>query len=290
MRRIFSTAFIALTLSAVCIPHAHATYAVHDAITYIHDTIKAVQDELYQQIDLDTAAEALSVGQDTLTTCRDTLKTARDTYDTAVNIYDTATHMKNYIGDPARMVAYINSRFWHDREISAALNVTKEALELADGDVCSTADIEFLLDDIDYSMRLAQQRQSEQLAKTQKEALATQEIMKNWEQKMLTQLRDLNTHDQQYDSRNSTLNELQHAAYKNSIWQSNTLGQMFAAQTVHSAMVAQQMYSDNMRQDEIDYKKAKAIHDSRKINESGASELEAKGSVGNNFIEQFINR
>ena len=139
-------------------------------------------------------------------------------------------------------------------------------------------------------MRLAQQRQSEQLAKTQKEALATQEIMKNWEQKMLTQLRDLNTHDQQYDSRNSTLNELQHAAYKNSIWQSNTLGQMFAAQTVHSAMVAQQMYSDNMRQDEIDYKKAKAIHDSRKINESGASELEAKGSVGNNFIEQFINR
>ena len=125
---------------------------------------------------------------------------------------------------------------------------------------------------------------------SRKQALATQEIMKNWEQKMLTQLRDLNTHDQQYDSRNSTLNELQHAAYKNSIWQSNTLGQMFAAQTVHSAMVAQQMYADNMRQDEIDYKKAKAIHDSRKINESGASELEAKGSVGNNFIEQFINR
>ena len=44
---------------------------------------------------------------------------------------------------------------------------------------------------------------------SQKQALATQEIMKNWEQKMLTQLRDLNTHDQQYDSRNSTLNELQ---------------------------------------------------------------------------------
>ena len=44
---------------------------------------------------------------------------------------------------------------------------------------------------------------------SRKQALATQEIMKNWEQKMLTQLRDLNTHDQQYDSRNSTLNELQ---------------------------------------------------------------------------------
>ncbi|MBO4633501.1 MAG: hypothetical protein J5858_16415, partial [Lentisphaeria bacterium] len=149
---------------------------------------------------------------------------------------------------------------------------------------------EFLLNDIDYSMRLAQQRQSGQLAETQKETLSAKEIMKSWEQKMLAQLRDLNIIDQQYDSRSSSLNEIQHAAYKNSIWQSNTLGQMFAAQTVHSAMIAQQLYSDNMRQDEEDYKKAKAIHDARKINESGASSVKSKGSVGNNFIEQFVNR
>ena len=289
MKRFFIIALLFL-ISFVWMPAAYATYVVHDAISYIHDTVKAVQDELYQQLDLDTAAEALAVGQDTLDTCRDTLKTARETYDTAVNIYNTAVQVKNYIGDPARLVAYINSRFWHDQEIAAALKITQDAMELADGKVSNASQIEFLLNDIDYSMRLAQQRQSGQLAETQKETLSAKEIMKSWEQKMLAQLRDLNIIDQQYDSRSSSLNEIQHAAYKNSIWQSNTLGQMFAAQTVHSAMIAQQLYSDNMRQDEEDYKKAKAIHDARKINESGASSVKSKGSVGNNFIEQFVNR
>ena len=289
MKRFFIIALLFL-ISFVWMPAAYATYVVHDAISYIHDTVKAVQDELYQQLDLDTAAEVLAVGQDTLDTCRDTLKTARETYDTAVNIYNTAMQVKNYIGDPARLVAYINSRFWHDQEIAAALKITQDAMELADGKVSNASQIEFLLNDIDYSMRLAQQRQSGQLAETQKETLSAKEIMKSWEQKMLAQLRDLNIIDQQYDSRSSSLNEIQHAAYKNSIWQSNTLGQMFAAQTVHSAMIAQQLYSDNMRQDETDYKKAKAIHDARKINESGASSVKSKGSVGNNFIEQFVNR
>ena len=289
MKRFFIIALLFL-ISFVWMPAAYATYVVHDAISYIHDTVKAVQDELYQQLDLDTAAEVLAVGQDTLDTCRDTLKTARETYDTAVNIYNTAMQVKNYIGDPARLVAYINSRFWHDQEIAAALKITQDAMELADGKVSNASQIEFLLNDIDYSMRLAQQRQSGQLAETQKETLSAKEIMKSWEQKMLAQLRDLNIIDQQYDSRSSSLNEIQHSAYKNSIWQSNTLGQMFAAQTVHSAMIAQQFYSDNLRQDEIDYKKAKAIHDARKINESGASSVKSKGSVGNNFIEQFVNR
>jgi len=289
MNRIFIIVLLFL-ISFVWMPAAYATYVVHDAISYIHDTVKAVQDELYQQLDLDTAAEVLAVGQDTLDTCRDTLKTARETYDTAVNIYNTAMQVRNYIGDPARLVAYINSRFWHDQEIAAALKVTQDALELADGKVSNASQIEFLLNDIDYSMRLAQQRQSGQLAETQKETLSAKEIMKSWEQKMLAQLRDLNIIDQQYDSRSSSLNEIQHAAYKNSIWQSNTLGQMFAAQTVHSAMIAQQLYSDNMRLDETDYKKAKAIHDARKINESGASSVKSKGSVGSNFIEQFVNR
>ena len=289
MKRFFIIALLFL-ISFVWMPTAYATYVVHDAISYIHDTVKAVQDELYQQLHLDTAAEVLSVGQDTLDTCRDTLKTARETYDTAVNIYNTAVQVKNYIGDPARLVAYINSRVWHDQEIAAALKITQDAMELADGKVSNASQIEFLLNDIDYSMRLAQQRQSGQLAETQKETLSAKEIMKSWEQKMLAQLRDLNIIDQQYDSRSSSLNEIQHAAYKNSIWQSNTLGQMFAAQTVHSTMIAQQLYSDNMRQDEEDYKKAKAIHDARKINESGASSVKSKGSVGNNFIEQFVNR
>lgn len=65
---------------------------------------------------------------------------------------------------------------------------------------------------------------------------------------------------------------------------------MLAAQSMHSAMVAQQFYAENLRLDERDLKKAQALHDARKINESGAEALESKGSVGNNFIEQFISR
>ena len=100
----------------------------------------------------------------------------------------------------------------------------------------------------------------------------------------------LNREDQKFNCRNSNQTEIQHATYKNGIWQSNTLGQMLATQTMHSAMVAQQMYSENLRLDEADLKKAKAIYDARKINESGASAIESKGSLGNNFIEQFISR
>ena len=144
MKRFFVIALL-FVISFIWMPAAYATYVVHDSISYIHDTVKAVQDELYQQLDLDTAAEALAVGQDTLDTCRDTLKTARETYDTAVNIYNTAVQVKNYIGDPARLVAYINSRFWHDQEIAAALKITQDAMELADGKVSNAAQIEFLL-------------------------------------------------------------------------------------------------------------------------------------------------
>lgn len=75
------------------------------------------------------------------------------------------------------------------------------------------------------------------------------------------QLADLNREDQKYNPRESSLTEMQYAAYRNGIWQSNTLGQMFAAQTAHSAMVAQQLYMENARLDLTDYKRAKAIHD-----------------------------
>ena len=114
--------------------------------------------------------------------------------------------------------------------------------------------------------------------------------MSEWGPKALLQLQDLNREDQRFKPRTSNQTELQHATYKNGIWQSNALGQMLAAQSIHSAMVAQQFYAENLRLDERDLKKAQALHDARKINESGAEALESKGYVGNNFIEQFISR
>ena len=284
-----SKLFVLLVLAAFA-PSAWAFYPVHDSVTYIHNTIKAIQDELYQQMDLDYQIDQLGKTGEILKTGIDTLKVAKDTYSTCKDMYDTAVTISNYIGDPQKLVSYMNKEFWHEDEISAALNITREALDMADSKVANTGNIEYMLRQIDYTLADEDIRRSENLAETQKGALAVHKFMSEWGPKALIQLQDLNREDQRFNGRNSNQTEIQHAAYKNGIWQSNTLGQLLATQTMHSAMVAQQMYSENLRLDEADLKKAKAIYDARKINESGASALESKGSLGNNFIEQFIHQ
>ena len=161
---------------------------------------------------------------------------------------------------------------------------------MADDRVANTGSIRYMLRQIDYALADEEIRRSENLADTQKGALAVHKFMSEWVPKALLQLQDLNREDQRFKPRTSNQTELQHATYKNGIWQSNALGQMLAAQSMHSAMVAQQFYAENLRLDERDLKKAQVLHDARKINESGAEALESKGSVGNNFIEQFISR
>ena len=205
-------------------------------------------------------------------------------------MYDTAVAISDYIGDPRKLTAYMNREFWHDDEIQAALNITREAMDMADDRVANTGNIRYMLRQIDYALADEEIRRSENLADTQKGALAVHKFMSEWGPKALLQLQDLNREDQRFKPRTSNQTELQHATYKNGIWQSNALGQMLAAQSMHSAMVAQQFYAENLRLDERDLKKAQALHDARKINESGAEALESKGSVGNNFIEQFISR
>ena len=81
---------------------------------------------------------------------------------------------------------------------------------------------------------------------------------------------------------------MQYAAYRNGIWQSNTLGQMFAAQTAHSAMVAQQLYMENSRTDQADYDRAKAIYDNRNLTEAGKAALESQGAISGNFIDAIL--
>ncbi len=282
--------FFLLFLAFFLAPATWATYAVHDSVLYIHDTVKAIQDELYQQMDIDYQISQLGKTGQILKTGIDTLKIANDTYSTCKDMYDTAMHISKYIGDPQKLISYMNSEFWHEHEITAAMNITREALDMADSKVANTGNIEYMLRQVDYSLADAEVQRSENLAKTQKGALAVHKFMSEWGPKALLQLQSLNREDQKFNGRNSNMTELQHAAYKNGIWQSNTLGQLLATQTMHSAMVAQQMYSDNLRLDEADLKKAKSIYDARQINESGVSALESKGSIGNNFIKDFINR
>ena len=284
------TKFLLLVLAAAFAPSLWAFYPVHDAVTYVHNTVKAIQDELYQQMSLDYQLEELGKTGEILRNSIDTLKVAKDTYSTCQNMYNTAVTISNYIGDPQKLVSYLNKDFWHDDEITAALNITREAMDMADSKVANTGNIEYMLRQIDYALADEEIRQSETLAETQKGARAVHKFMSEWGPKALIQLQGLNREDQKFNPRNSNQTEIQHATYKNGIWQSNTLGQILAAQTMHSAMVAQQMYSDNLRQDAEDLQRAQAVYDARKIREAGTSSMESGGSVGNKFIEQFISR
>ncbi len=269
---------------------AWAQWAVHDSVSYIHNTVKAIQDELYQQIDLDFQMDQLGKTGEILRTSIDTLKVAKDTYQTVNDVYDTAMDISSRIGDPSKLISYMNSRFWNEHEITAALNITKSALNMSDGAVASTAEIEYMLRNVDYAASEIDVNSSRDLAHTQKGALAVRKFMSEWGPKSLLQLQDLNREDQKLNARNSNLNEMQFATYKNGIWQSNTLGQMFAAQTAHSAMVAQQMYLENSIRDQEMLEQAQAIYDAQKVNEAGAKARETMGSFSGNFIDTFINR
>ena len=279
-----------IILALICSSSAWAQFAVHDSVLYIHNTIKSIQDELYQQLDLDFQMDQLGKTGEILRTSVDTLKVAKDTYQTVSDVYDTAMNISNYIGDPAKLISYMNSRFWNEHEITAALNVTKTIMNMSDGAVASTNDIEYLLRQADYASTEIDVNSSRDLAHTQKGALAVKKFMGEWGPKALLQLQDLNREDQKYNARNSNLNEMQYATYKNGIWQSNTLGQMFAAQTAHSAMVAQQMYLENSVRDQEMLERAQAIYDAQKMNEAGAKARETTGSFSGNFIDTFITR
>ncbi len=261
---------------------------VHDSVIYVHNTIKAIQDEAYQQMALDIGADQLGTTGEILKTGLDTLKVTQDTYNTCKETYDTAVDISNYIGDPIKLISYLNSRFWHENEISAALDITRDAMEMNNSSVASTGEIESMLRQVDYGLADVQLKQSENLAETQKGAIAVHKFMSEWGPKALIQLTDLNREDQKYNPRESSLTEMQYAAYRNGIWQSNTLGQMFAAQTAHSAMVAQQLYMENSRTDQADYDRAKAIYDNRNLTEAGKAALESKGAISGNFIDAIL--
>jgi len=282
--------FILIVFLLVCGSPAWAFQAVHDAVLYVHNTVKAVQDELYQQLDLDFQLDQLGTTGEILRTSIDTLNVAKDTYQTVTDVYDTAMNISNYIGDPAKLISYMNSRFWNEHEITAALNIASTALNMSDGAVAATADIEYMLRQVDYAAAEVDINRSRDLAHTQKGAIAVRQFMSEWGPKALLQLQDLNREDQKYNGRDSDLTEMQYATYKNGIWQSNTLGQMFAAQTAHSAMVAQQMYLENSIRDREMLEQAQAIYDSQKTRKAGEEAREKTGSFSGNFIDTFIMR
>ena len=77
MRHKFKYFIIFLAMAAAS--PAWAFYAVHDSVTYVHNTVKAIQDEIYQQMDLDYQVETLGKTGEILKTGIDTLKVAKDT-------------------------------------------------------------------------------------------------------------------------------------------------------------------------------------------------------------------
>ena len=157
-----------LLWSMLCSSPVWAFYPVHDSVTYVHNTVKAIQDELYQQRALDYQVDQLGKTAEILQTGLDTLKVTQDTYSTCKDMYDTAVAISDYIGDPRKLTAYMNREFWHDDEIQAALNITREAMDMADDRVANTGNIRYMLRQIDYALADEESRRSENLADTQK--------------------------------------------------------------------------------------------------------------------------
>ena len=141
-----------LLWSMLCSSPVWAFYPVHDSVTYVHNTVKAIQDELYQQMALDYQVDQLGKTAEILQTGLDTLKVTQDTYSTCKDMYDTAVAISDYIGDPRKLTAYMNREFWHDDEIQAALNITREAMDMADDRVANTGNIRYMLRQIDYAL------------------------------------------------------------------------------------------------------------------------------------------
>ena len=109
----------ALFVVLLCAPPPAMAFLqeVHDSVIYVHNTIKAIQDEAYQQMALDIGADQLGTTGEILKTSVDTLKVTKDTFDVCKDTYDTAMDISGYIGDPMKLTSYLNSRFWHENEI-----------------------------------------------------------------------------------------------------------------------------------------------------------------------------
>lgn len=281
-----------MLLIAICLGSVpvRAIFAVHDSVAYVQDTVKAVQDQTFQQLNLDYLTEQVTETKEILKTSTDTLETCKDTLETAREIYDTAQDLRQYIGDPMAMVRYLNSRFWYSREIDMMLLVTKEALSMADSEVVGKDEIEHLLKTVGYAGRVMYENWEEELARAQKKAVAMKKNMEEYGRKVFAQLEELNSEDQKFKGRDATLNEVSYANYRTNIYQANTLSQMLAIQTQTASMEAEQIYQQNARRAVQDVMQAQEIHDRYELNREMTQKRANQLSIGNAFIETYMGR
>lgn len=241
---------------------SHALIAqevVHDFISYAHDTIKAAQDEIYQQLDLDFQMKKLGVAGENLKQCIESVNIAKDTFQTLNEVYSTAVDINDRIGDPTSLVSYMNSRFWHEHEIDAGMSILRTATNSSDNDVTSLSTINSLLSDVEYAVRDVELQKARRLAKSQKIYYGTREAIRSAPKNAYDQLSKLNQQDKAFDPKSATVYDMLHADYKTNLWQANMLGQMASVNAMHASAQMDQFYKDGVRENEENLARAKNI-------------------------------
>lgn len=264
-------------------------WAVHDAITYVNQLLKSVQDEIYQQMDLDFQASQLGTTGEILAASVDTLKTAQDTYRTMNDMYTEVMNVRDYIGDPMKLASYLNSRYFHSNELGGLISMTDTIMNRSNSSMGSMDTIDRLLSDADYALRDIERDKARERAVRQKAALLAKEYFREKPRRLRDALEDFYKEDKKLKP-DASLNEIAHAQYKTEIENQGTLKDINATQALMAQMMANKAYNDEVKEDRDALNNAKAINEGGKINEKIQAAENSKESLADRFIRVFILR
>lgn len=282
---------LSIIILMFCLSHGlFGQEIVHDALQYVYNTAKGIQDELYQQLDLDFQMAKLGKTGEILKRSIETVKIGQETFSVVEDMYSTSMDIYGSIGDPAALVSYMNSRFWNEHEIDAAIDIMNGALAMKDGDIANTSRIQNILDDIEYGVRDVELEKSKNLAKIQKSYYAARKITGAIPQKVRDQLAQLNEQDKLFNPRKTSLLDIEHANYKTNIWQANTLGQMHTLQAIQAKMTADQFYNDGLKEDMESLERAQAIAMRDKIHKGVQKAIKEEPSLSDSFWDKIVRR
>lgn len=222
----------------------HAQYPVHDAITYIQETIKAIQDEIYQSLDLDVAAEQLDVLYQDYAAAIEQLNVLQQQYQKQIEIYEAGVKAYTYIGDPSKLAAFLNSKFVHSDMLSQTLNLSKKYQKT---DFTDEDDIINGLNSLEHSWKkcLVQEDQIKESKAKYTSAKEVTDYYLEGDGSFENQMAELETYDVQYDPQDGDLANTAYANYKVNTWTANAMGQWMQQDMIHKKLQQEQMYTQN---------------------------------------------
>lgn len=108
---------------------SHAFFSeVFDSTNFMLQTLKKMDDKLFQTDALAKAAEQLRTMGEELAVAREALETTNEIYDTGVKMYDVQQKIRDYMGDPTKLMSLLNNQFIGSDFISFSNGMAKKAM------------------------------------------------------------------------------------------------------------------------------------------------------------------